>query len=135
MESHLPPSFSAQLPELESPAPPSAVDPSHGAVHGQQDSGSDAESTFSWEEEDDMGNAFSGEGLEGGQDVGRQQAVTEAKRKGQRTTPVGEPSKQEDWPFIKACGIELPALSLAGTAGRGRGVHTSGLAGCRGGIG
>lgn len=48
-----------------------------------------------------MGNSLSGEGLEGGRNVGRQQAVTEGKRR-QRTLPHNAArSTPEDWPFIE----------------------------------
>ncbi|KAL6770719.1 FAP295 [Auxenochlorella protothecoides x Auxenochlorella symbiontica] len=50
-----------------------------------------------------MGNAFSSDGLETGQDVGRQQAVTEARRKVPSARPASELAKKEDWPFIREC--------------------------------
>lgn len=51
-----------------------------------------------------MGNAFSSDGLETGQDVGRQQAVTEARRKVPSARPASELAKKEDWPFIRVRG-------------------------------
>lgn len=45
-----------------------------------------------------MGNAFSGEALEGG----RQQAVTEIKRRHRVLPPNSVRSTSEDWPFIEA---------------------------------
>lgn len=49
-----------------------------------------------------MGNALSGEGLEGGRNVGRQQAVTEGKARRQRGLPPNSVrSTSEDWPYIE----------------------------------
>jgi len=49
-----------------------------------------------------MGNALSGEGLEGARNVGRQQAVTEGKARRQRGLPPGSlRSQPDDWPFIE----------------------------------
>lgn len=45
-----------------------------------------------------MGNAFSSEGLEGG----RQQAVTEIKRRHRALPPNSVRSSAEDFPFIEA---------------------------------
>ncbi len=44
-----------------------------------------------------MGNAFSNEGLEGG----RQQAVTEIKRRHRALPPNSVRSSAEDWPYIE----------------------------------
>lgn len=47
-----------------------------------------------------MGNAFSSEGLEGG----RQQAVTEIKRRHRALPPNSVRSSAEDWPYIEVRG-------------------------------
>ncbi|PSC70618.1 cyclic nucleotide dependent kinase [Micractinium conductrix] len=48
-----------------------------------------------------MGNALSGEGLEGGRNVGRQQAVTEGKARRRGLPPNSVRSTPDDWPFIE----------------------------------
>lgn len=48
-----------------------------------------------------MGNSLSGEGLEGGRNVGRQQAVTEGRRRQRGLPPNAVRSTAEDWPFIE----------------------------------
>lgn len=48
-----------------------------------------------------MGNALSNEGVEGGRNVGRQQAVTEGKARRRGLPPNSVRSTSEDWPFIE----------------------------------
>lgn len=48
-----------------------------------------------------MGNVLSGEHMDGASDVGRQEAVTEARRKPAAARPASELAKKEDIPFIK----------------------------------
>ena len=48
-----------------------------------------------------MGNTFSGDSLEGGRNVGRQQAVTEGKQRRRGLAPESVRSLQEDWPVIE----------------------------------
>ncbi|KAL4446356.1 hypothetical protein ABPG77_003163 [Micractinium sp. CCAP 211/92] len=50
-----------------------------------------------------MGNALSNEGVEGGRNVGRQQAVTEGKARRRGLPPNSVRSTSEDWPFIEEC--------------------------------
>lgn len=51
-----------------------------------------------------MGNVLSGDHMEGGSDVGRQQAVTEARRKPAAARPASELAKEQDIPYIKVGG-------------------------------
>lgn len=56
-----------------------------------------------------MGNALSGEGLEGGRNVGRQQAVTEGKARRRGLPPNSVRSTAEDWPFIEVGAARMRA--------------------------
>lgn len=76
-----------------------------------------------------MGNALSGEGLEGGRNVGRQQAVTEGKARRRGLPPNSVRSTPDDWPFIEVgaalepswvlhpmvCSLPLPAARCCHT--------------------
>jgi hypothetical protein len=55
-----------------------------------------------------MGNTLSGEGADGGRNVGRQQAVTEGKRRHRALPPNTARSSAEDWPFIEASWLLVP---------------------------
>ena len=69
-----------------------------------------------------MGNTFSGDSLEGGRNVGRQQAVTEGKQRRRGLPPNSVRALQEDWPVIEVRPAgpwaRLPACLPAATRAR-----------------